>query len=356
MEGRPKVVLETRSAGASVPLGQAVELCLGLDPADGLAQVVKASLHVVANGILHPRPVREWAALEPLSQPFWYFPEAPGRYSLLARVEFQDGTSGRARLELAVKPEAGVIAEPRLARAANAFEMWSPGPWEAQGLAHHESAVLRELSGYLRPGGVAYDVGANLGLFSLALGRLVGPGGQLYCIEANPVCLYFLRANLLRHGLSGACLLPLALSDRERTVEFSVNFDNSNLGVSCDSPFFAVKPGQRIAVDAIDMDTLLERFELRPPDCVKIDVEGAEASVVRGMRRTLSSFRPAVVAELHGLQAAAETLALLGEHGYRYLDVARGAWFADGDALLQGRPDAPFQVIAVSGAAADLLR
>ena len=299
--------------------------------------------------MLHVRPLHDWTSWDEALRPFWFFPEAPGEYSLLACVEWPDGSIHRCRCELKVDPADVIRAGPLLAPAANESEMWSPSTWEAENLGRHEPETLRLLPEYLRPGDTVYDIGANVGLFAVRMGQLVGPSGRLYCIEANPVCLYFLRSNLVRNGLSGARVLPLALSDREGSVEFSVNFDNSNLGVSRDSAFFASKAGQRIVVDAIDFDALVERFQLESPHCVKIDVEGAEASVVRGMRASLARSRPVIFAELHGLQAAQETTAQLTALGYCYFDVVRKAWFADGPALLAGQSDVPFQVVAKSG-------
>jgi FkbM family methyltransferase len=334
--------------GGVVRLGQAAQFQLSLPAASPVA-AVRTRVYVEANSVLYVRPLHEWSSSEEALRPFWFFPEAPGRYSLLVCVEWPGGSTRRCRLELRVDPVEGIRLEPQLARAANDLEMWSPSAWESESLRHHELQTLRLLPQHLRPGDAAYDVGANLGLFAVRMGDLVGPKGHLYCIEANPVCLSFLRANLARNRLPGARVLPLALSDREGTVEFSVNFDNSNLGVSRDSGFFASKPGQRIVVDAMDFDGLVERFQLEPPRCVKIDVEGAEASVVRGMQVSLSRSHPVIVAELHGRQATAETTALLAGFGYRYFDVARGAWFADGPALMEGQPDVPIHVIATSG-------
>src|SRR4029077_4036351 len=107
-------------------------------------------------------------------------------------------------------------------------------------------------------------------------------------------------------------ILPTAVSDQSEGADFTLNYGNSFLGVVADASLTIAKPGHHIGVGADSLDRLHVAFHLRPPDLIKLDVEGAEAQAVAGMTRTLEAHRPIVAIELHGLRRAAVTLRLLG--------------------------------------------
>jgi FkbM family methyltransferase len=159
--------------------------------------------------------------------------------------------------------------------------------------------VFRELQRIIRPGATVYDVGANVGLFAARFGRWVGAEGWVYAIEPNPLCVYFLRANLGHARLRNFTILPVALADRSCECRFSINYGSSLIGVGGDSPV-AGKPGHWIRVEGESLDTLIATLNLRKPDFIKLDVEGAEGSAVAGMMETLEKSRPNFMIELHG--------------------------------------------------------
>jgi hypothetical protein len=64
----------------------------------------------------------------------------------------------------------------------------------------------------------------------------------------------------------------------------------------------------------VAIDDLVERGDVPPPDVVKIDVEGSELAVIRGMRRTLERHRPVLICELH--ETNPEFVAAMRRHGY----------------------------------------
>ena len=82
-----------------------------------------------------------------------------------------------------------------------------------------------------------------------------------------------------------------------------------------------LSPNGELIVPATTLDACVYGSDaLRPPDVLKIDVEGAELPVLQGGFRTISEFHPAVFLELHGAQLHADCRAFLLGKGYRIDD------------------------------------
>jgi FkbM family methyltransferase len=222
--------------------------------------------------------------------------------------------------------------------------LWVPSGWDAQLIVAHEPVVLRELERTIRPGSTIYDIGANVGLFSLRFARWIGPAGWLYAIEPNPVCVYFLRANLDNAGVRNFTIVPVAVSGVRGGCDFVLSYGSSLIGVGSDSPY-ASKPGHAIRVEADALDRLIVSLNLRPPDFIKLDVEGAEASAVVGMMNIIEDRRPGLMIELHGRESAVRTLRLLAPFGYQYFLSSASERFRTAEDVLEAMPDACVQVI-----------
>jgi FkbM family methyltransferase len=169
--------------------------------------------------------------------------------------------------------------------------------------AEVEAAFLR----LLRPGDVVYDVGANIGWYSLLAARGVGPAGQVLAFEpsvANAACV---RENALRNGFEHVTTIPAAVTDRSGWATF---LDKGSLEGRLSKDDSPEQTRRRAALDTryrrtsvvpiIALDAWIAETGSQPPDVLKIDVEGAEAGVLRGMAHTLRTAKPRLVIELHG--------------------------------------------------------
>lgn len=287
-------------------------------------------------GVIYPRPL----AVDS-DGTIGVYPEAPGRYALHATWQSVQGERGRTRIEFHVK---GASAPGPQQITAQGELLWVPTAWDAYVLATHERTVFRDLQRLVRPGMTVYDIGANVGLYSAYFSRCVGSEGWVYAIEPNPICVSFLRANLERCRVRNFSILPVAAASRRSEIEFSINYGSSMIGIGSDAPC-AGKPGHQIHVEGESLDTLVDTLRLRKPDFIKLDVEGAEASAVAGMMDTLVQHRPGFMIELHGREAASNTLACLARLGYHYLLASTGATYPTAEALLDALPEACVQVI-----------
>ncbi len=170
------------------------------------------------------------------------------------------------------------------------------------GAKTHDSEIRlsRYMLNHLHPGETFADVGAHFGYFSLLASHLVGPTGLVYSFEASRSTFGVLEKNTAPH----ANITPLhrAVSDSNRPLtfhEFPVLFSEYNTLVMPDagtSGWLRRNPPQSINVQGIRLDNyFLEKNDL--PDLVKIDVEGAEPQVLRGMEALLTRHKPTLVME-----------------------------------------------------------
>jgi FkbM family methyltransferase len=147
----------------------------------------------------------------------------------------------------------------------------------------------------LRPGGVAVDVGANIGLFTVQMGRLVGPSGRVVAYEAAPRNAALLRDNVAMSYQSGWVeVREAAAAAHAGRLPFHVTsrFAGNGSLVEHDDAYHAqheVEVFERIEVACEPLATRLG--ELGTVDLVKVDVEGGELQVFRGMADLLAARR-----------------------------------------------------------------
>jgi len=301
-----------------IRLGQIVELHWSDDE-----DATELRLLVRHESLLYPKPVADWTRDRVIA----FFPESPGRYALVAQWRSPQHGVLRREQALEVAGPCALRPGPTLAALDGGVSLWTPSEWEAQVFGIAEHPMLAALESLVQPGDAVYDIGANVGLYAVRLARRVGGGGRVYCLEPNPVCVSYLQANLSLHELDNVEILPVAASDRTGVVEFSIHYGNSSIGLSEASPFYRSKLGHEVRVCCAPVDELIREHALRPPRVIKMDIEGAEALALRGMRETLEAERPTLILELHGAWNAKTSLEQLDPLGYRYLDPASGARF-----------------------------
>ena len=143
---------------------------------------------------------------------------------------------------------------------------------------------------------VFYDIGANVGFFSLLAAKAVGPNGAVYAFEALPAIASTAKRNVDLNELTQVTVFPYAVSDRNgtTTIQETMHPGGATL-VDAGHPEDTIR---RLNVETVTLDSAIERWHLRPPNVVKIDVEGAEPAVLSGMTATLASVAPKLILEL----------------------------------------------------------
>jgi FkbM family methyltransferase len=161
---------------------------------------------------------------------------------------------------------------------------WLAGsPWSTSPL---ETGEQRLLSRVTRSGDVVFDIGANIGLHTALLSRLVGPAGRVYAFEPNPLLASGLERTVA--GLSNARLYGLALSDEEADAVLYIPADHTMASLADWTRGRSPSGSQQVHCPQTTLDALVARDRLPAPDVVKCDVEGAELSVFKGAYHTVN--------------------------------------------------------------------
>lgn len=161
----------------------------------------------------------------------------------------------------------------------------SEGKWYAEaGIEREALALLAQL---LPSGGTFVDVGANIGIFSTAAARLVGPEGRVIAFEPADQTRAVLTCNLSRHRIDPLVIVhPAAVGATRGRLEFR-RYENSLVSGLGTAPA-EYQPGPLIEQTMVEVVTLDDVVD-GPVDVVKIDVEGFETDVIAGARRLLAS-------------------------------------------------------------------
>jgi FkbM family methyltransferase len=174
----------------------------------------------------------------------------------------------------------------------------------------HLQRIIRE---HVVPGDTVYDIGANIGYVSLSLAKSVGPTGRVIAFEPVPKNVDDFRESIKINQLANVQLLEFAASDQrgEAVIRIAENLSTASLVWHRKNPDALL-----LTIKTVQIDQLVESGDLGYPKFVKIDVEGAEGSVLKGMQRTVAAAMPVLFIE--SSEAGRETTwTLLRELGYQ---------------------------------------
>ncbi len=147
-------------------------------------------------------------------------------------------------------------------------------------LGNSEPETARFLERFLKPGMVFFDVGANIGEFTLLASRRVAPHGSVHAFEAQPDTFALLERNCASNRAVNVRRNACAVSDSDGETDFDVCAEPAMSSIAA-APDLPRKRLARIRVPTVSLDTYCRRERVWP-DLIKIDVEGAESLVLCG--------------------------------------------------------------------------
>ncbi|WP_253736720.1 FkbM family methyltransferase [Halohasta salina] len=196
---------------------------------------------------------------------------------------------------------------------------------------HGSDPMLAALDAHCGPEAVIYDLGANVGIYALAL-AVDAPGRRLVAVEPTPRTCTHLRANVDCNDLGDRIeVVACGVGDADETRPFFVSMYPELSGFDRESATrWEADLAESIALPIRRVDSIVADYP--PPDAIKIDVEGASPAVLRGARETLETHRPTLFIEVHeaGLSTdtGREVRAILSAAGYA-VDERDGYWRCD---------------------------
>ena len=159
----------------------------------------------------------------------------------------------------------------------------------------HDLATQLLMSAVIHPGDTVVDIGANRGMFALVASSLVSKSGRVICYEPNPDCVATLRREVSANRIENLDLRPYALGNRDEELILSIplsDHDQATLSVNAFSNDAVRKVKSKVAIG----DQELKAFS---PSVIKIDVEGFEFNVIRGLADTIDRCHPLIIMEIN---------------------------------------------------------
>jgi FkbM family methyltransferase len=141
-------------------------------------------------------------------------------------------------------------------------------------------------------GDIVVDAGAFVGRYTLMASKLVGETGRVLSFEPDPRAYQVLKRNIVINKATNVRIFNLALSSCDGQCEFSIN----EPGLSS----IEKQTGQKTIIPCRTLDSIMAEEKVTRVDWVKVDVEGSEEEVLKGMTRLLETNRKVkCIFELH---------------------------------------------------------
>ena len=201
--------------------------------------------------------------------------------------------------------------------------LWSTGSSYEYILGYYEDPeTVKTFLSWLKPETVFYDLGGNAGFYALLANRFIS-SGRIYSFEPSPSAQRIFQEHVKRNSSfisnNNIRLLPYALSDSEKQVEFSNDRvqKEGNTYITESSVFSNAE--DFLTIPCYSVDGLL-KLKYDKPDVIKIDVEGAEYDVLKGAVNTLTLYKPNILLATHDCHLPGvkdKCLDLLRQLGYR---------------------------------------
>lgn len=177
-------------------------------------------------------------------------------------------------------------------------------------LGTYELEMQNLLEQFVQPGMTVYDVGAQAGFYTLLCSKLVGDAGWVIAFEPSISEARYLLEHVRINHLTNVSIVQAAVGASPSLCGFS-----SDRAI-CQNRLTVENDKLLVPVISLDLVTL------RPPDVIKMDIEGGESDALKGARALLVKHRPIVLLALHGPEHAGFCPEFLRSCGYRVFDLA----------------------------------
>lgn len=155
---------------------------------------------------------------------------------------------------------------------------------------------------------VVYDIGANVGFYTLLASHIIGEKGKTIAFEPFHRNLCYLKKHLQLNKCNNVAVIEAAVNEQGGVAFFEEGTSSSTGRIS--------EKGS-IKIETVKIDTLVSQGKIPPPDFIKIDVEGSELLVLRGAKSMLTHYYPTIFLATHGTNVHKECCDFLESIGYK---------------------------------------
>lgn len=141
----------------------------------------------------------------------------------------------------------------------------------------HEKTATDLVKNEIKEGDTVLDIGANIGYYTLLFAKLVGPTGKVFAFEPEPKNFKLLKKNVEENNYKNTQFFQNAVSDKDEKLKFYISDESS----AANQLFQPKKFNEIIEVDSIKLDNFFSKDT--KIDFVKIDIQGAEGTAIKGM-------------------------------------------------------------------------
>jgi FkbM family methyltransferase len=168
-------------------------------------------------------------------------------------------------------------------------------------LGSYEPHVQKLIAREVERSGVFYDVGANVGFYSLLASTLI-EDGQVFAFEPLPANVRYLRRHLELNSIRNVQVSEMAISDQVGTAFFQEE-ESGAMG--------RLETGGNYQVATTTLDSLIFEQQMAPPSYIKMDIEGGELRALLGARSCFEKYKPKLILATHGKEVHEECCRLL---------------------------------------------
>jgi FkbM family methyltransferase len=193
---------------------------------------------------------------------------------------------------------------------------------------------IRFVRHFVKPGMKVIDIGANYGLYTLSIAKIVGESGKIWAFEPTEATSACLMASILENKLSNVKLIQSGLSDRLGSARLFTS-ENSELNSLSRS---AASGDQYESIALSTLDHCQQQYGWKHIDFIKLDAEGEESNILKKSKRALSCLSPLIMYELkHGSDINLPLINKFGNMGYSSYRLIPGL-----NILVKFDPNTPF--------------
>ncbi len=190
-------------------------------------------------------------------------------------------------------------------------------------LGNYEGATVEKLQSFVKPGWTIWDVGVFLGYYTCLFARLVGPGGHVAAIEADPRNLARTRGHVGKNGFANVTFVAGAIGAPDAEVDLLIS-EGSNSHLA--GAWIGARQGDYTSNEARDrairvkcksLDQILAEGLARKPDLIKLDIDGAELWALDYAELLATQVRPLLLVELHNPECDAAAWRFASRWNYK---------------------------------------